>query len=208
MEDITIKKIFDYSLEEIMGDRFGTYSKYIIQDRAIPDVRDGLKPVQRRVLYAMYMDHNTHDKKFKKCANAVGIILGKYHPHGDSSVYEALVRLSQQKKVLSPILVIPSDIVISVNAVQSENTPFSRDFTLLGISASARDLQDANAYSPNIVSDEGRLTAVNPVFLNASDPIVSRVSSNPLILVNAVQFSNAQLSIPSTFDNVISSNEV
>ena len=98
MEDITIKKIFDYSLEEIMGDRFGTYSKYIIQDRAIPDVRDGLKPVQRRVLYAMYMDHNTHDKKFKKCANAVGIILGKYHPHGDSSVYEALVRLSQDWK--------------------------------------------------------------------------------------------------------------
>lgn len=98
MEENTVKKIFDYSLEEIMGDRFGTYSKYIIQDRAIPDVRDGLKPVQRRVLYAMYMDNNTHDKKFKKCANAVGIVLGKYHPHGDSSVYEALIRLSQDWK--------------------------------------------------------------------------------------------------------------
>ncbi|HBA37104.1 MAG TPA: DNA gyrase subunit A, partial [Firmicutes bacterium] len=97
MEDI-IKKIYDKSLEDIMGDRFGTYSKYIIQDRAIPDVRDGLKPVQRRILYAMSKDNNTYDKKFKKCANAVGIVLGKYHPHGDSSVYEALVRLSQDWK--------------------------------------------------------------------------------------------------------------
>ncbi len=97
MEEV-IKKIYDYSLEEIMGDRFGTYSKYIIQDRAIPDVRDGLKPVQRRILYAMSKDNNTYDKKFKKCANAVGIVLGKYHPHGDTSVYEALVRLSQDWK--------------------------------------------------------------------------------------------------------------
>ncbi len=97
MEDIT-KKIYDYSLEEIMGERFGAYSKYIIQDRAIPDVRDGLKPVQRRILYAMSKDNNTYDKKFKKCANAVGIVLGKYHPHGDTSVYDALIRLSQNWK--------------------------------------------------------------------------------------------------------------
>lgn len=97
MEGI-IKKIYDYSLEDIMGKRFGAYSKYIIQDRAIPDVRDGLKPVQRRILYAMMQDNNTYDKKFKKCANAVGIVLGKYHPHGDSSVYEALIRLSQDWK--------------------------------------------------------------------------------------------------------------
>ncbi len=97
MEDIT-KRIYDYSLEEIMGERFGAYSKYIIQDRAIPDVRDGLKPVQRRILYAMSKDNNTYDKKFKKCANAVGIVLGKYHPHGDTSVYDALVRLSQNWK--------------------------------------------------------------------------------------------------------------
>lgn len=97
MEDV-IKKIYNYSLEEIMGERFGAYSKYIIQDRAIPDVRDGLKPVQRRILYAMSKDNNTYDKKFKKCANAVGIVLGKYHPHGDTSVYDALVRLSQDWK--------------------------------------------------------------------------------------------------------------
>ena len=97
MENI-LNRIHEYSLEEIMEERFARYSKYIIQDRAIPDVRDGLKPVQRRIIYAMYKDHNTHDKQFKKCANAVGIVLGKYHPHGDSSVYEAMVRMSQDWK--------------------------------------------------------------------------------------------------------------
>ena len=93
-----LKKIHDYSLEEIMSERFARYSKYIIQDRAIPDVRDGLKPVQRRIIYAMYKDKNTYDKQFKKCANAVGNVLGKYHPHGDSSVYDALIRMSQNWK--------------------------------------------------------------------------------------------------------------
>ena len=97
MEEI-LKRIHEYSLEEIMGSRFARYSKYIIQDRAIPDVRDGLKPVQRRIIYAMYRDKNTYDKQYKKCANAVGNVLGKYHPHGDSSVYEALIRMSQSWK--------------------------------------------------------------------------------------------------------------
>jgi topoisomerase-4 subunit A len=97
MEEV-IKRIHDYSLEEIMSSRFARYSKYIIQDRAIPDVRDGLKPVQRRIIYAMYRDKNTHDKQFKKCANAVGNVLGHYHPHGDSSVYDALIRMSQNWK--------------------------------------------------------------------------------------------------------------
>ncbi|MBR2588315.1 MAG: DNA topoisomerase IV subunit A [Bacilli bacterium] len=90
-----VKKIYDYSLEYIMGDSFGRYAKTIIQDRALPDVRDGLKPVQRRILYAMYKDGNTYDKPTKKSAKAVGNIMGFYHPHGDSSIYEALVRMSQ-----------------------------------------------------------------------------------------------------------------
>lgn len=94
MEEI-IKKIYDYSLEEIMGERFGRYSKSIIQDRALPDVRDGLKPVQRRILYAMYRDKNTYDKPYKKSAKTVGNVMGQYHPHGDSSIYEAMVRMSQ-----------------------------------------------------------------------------------------------------------------
>ena len=94
MEDI-LKRIQDYALEEIMGMRFGAYAKEIIQDRAIPDVRDGLKPVQRRILYAMYKAGNTWDKPHIKCAATVGDVLGKFHPHGDSSVYDAMVRMSQ-----------------------------------------------------------------------------------------------------------------
>ena len=103
MEDI-IKKIYDYSLEEIMGDRFGKYSKYIIQDRAIPDVRDGLKPVQRRILFSMYKERNTYDKPYKKSARAVGDVMGKYHPHGDSSIYDAIVRMSQEWKMKEPFV--------------------------------------------------------------------------------------------------------
>ncbi|MGG0658244.1 DNA topoisomerase IV subunit A [Rummeliibacillus pycnus] len=88
----------DLPLEEVIGDRFGRYSKYIIQDRALPDARDGLKPVQRRILYAMFMEGNTHDKPFRKSAKTVGNVIGNYHPHGDSSVYEAMVRMSQDWK--------------------------------------------------------------------------------------------------------------
>lgn len=92
------ERLQELPLEEIMGDRFGRYSKYIIQDRAIPDARDGLKPVQRRILYAMYKDGNTHDKPFRKSAKTVGNVIGNFHPHGDSSVYDAMVRLSQDWK--------------------------------------------------------------------------------------------------------------
>lgn len=87
------------SLEEIMGDRFGRYSKYIIQERALPDIRDGLKPVQRRILYSMNKDGNTFDKGYRKSAKSVGNIMGNYHPHGDISIYDAMVRLSQDWKM-------------------------------------------------------------------------------------------------------------
>lgn len=100
----TLSKIYDYSLEEIMGERFSRYSKSIIQDRALPDIRDGLKPVQRRILYAMYRNKNTHDKPYKKSATAVGDVMGKYHPHGDSSIYEAMVRMSQWWKQNTPYI--------------------------------------------------------------------------------------------------------
>ena len=91
--------IQDLSLEDVIGDRFGRYSKYIIQERALPDVRDGLKPVQRRILYAMYASGNTFDKNFRKSAKTVGDVIGQYHPHGDLSVYAAMVRLSQDWKL-------------------------------------------------------------------------------------------------------------
>ena len=94
----------DLPLEEIMGDRFGRYSKYIIQDRALPDARDGLKPVQRRILYAMFNENNTHEKPFRKSAKTVGYVIGNFHPHGDSSVYEAMVRMSQDWKSRHPLI--------------------------------------------------------------------------------------------------------
>ena len=98
-EKTIIEKIYDYTLEDIMGDRFGRYSKSIIQDRALPDVRDGLKPVQRRILYTMWEDRNTFDKPYRKCAKAVGDVMGKYHPHGDSSIYGAMIYMSQAWKM-------------------------------------------------------------------------------------------------------------
>ncbi|AXK51220.1 DNA topoisomerase IV subunit A [Spiroplasma alleghenense] len=96
--------IIDYPLETIIGERFGRYAKYIIQERALPDVRDGLKPVQRRILYAMNELGITNDKQHKKSARIVGEVIGKYHPHGDGSVYDALVRMSQSWKLGSPLI--------------------------------------------------------------------------------------------------------
>lgn len=98
------ERFHDLPLEEVIGDRFGRYSKYIIQDRALPDARDGLKPVQRRILYAMYAEGNTQDKNFRKAAKTVGNVIGNYHPHGDSSVYEAMVRMSQDWKVRNVLI--------------------------------------------------------------------------------------------------------
>lgn len=97
-------QIQEMTLEEVMGERFGRYSKYIIQERALPDVRDGLKPVQRRILFAMNEDGNTFDKGFRKSAKSVGNVMGNYHPHGDSSIYEAMVRLSQDWKLRAPLI--------------------------------------------------------------------------------------------------------
>lgn len=99
-----IEKIFDYTLEDIMGERFGSYSKYIIQDRAIPDARDGLKPVQRRILYSMHKEKNTYDKGYRKSAKTVGDVIGNYHPHGDTSIYDAMVRMSQHWKTRLPYI--------------------------------------------------------------------------------------------------------
>ncbi|AND79442.1 DNA topoisomerase IV subunit A [Streptococcus pantholopis] len=93
-----MSNVQNMSLEDIMGERFGRYSKYIIQERALPDIRDGLKPVQRRILYSMNKDGNTHDKGFRKSAKSVGNVMGNFHPHGDSSIYDAMVRMSQDWK--------------------------------------------------------------------------------------------------------------
>ncbi len=104
MKEKNEQHILENSLEDIMADRFARYSKYIIQERALPDARDGLKPVQRRILYAMYEDGNTYNKPYHKSAKTVGNVIGNYHPHGDSSVYDAMVRLSQNWKITNPLI--------------------------------------------------------------------------------------------------------
>jgi topoisomerase-4 subunit A len=89
------QKIHPKNIEDVLGDGFGRYAKYIIQDRALPNVKDGLKPVQRRIIYGMLNLGIVHNSAYKKSARSVGDIMGKYHPHGDSSIYEAIVRMSQ-----------------------------------------------------------------------------------------------------------------
>ncbi len=96
--------IIENSLEEIMSQGFGRYSKYVLQERAVPDVRDGLKPVQRRIIYTMYLENNVSTKPTRKCARTVGAVIGRFHPHGDTSVYEAMVRLSQDWKMRVPLI--------------------------------------------------------------------------------------------------------
>ena len=103
-EEVIEENISVEPLEDVMGDRYATYAKYVIQDRAIPDVRDGLKPVQRRIIFSMYKSGNTFNKPTKKCAHTVGAVMGTYHPHGDTSIYEALARMSQDWKVRYPLI--------------------------------------------------------------------------------------------------------
>jgi|694.fasta_scaffold05723_12 topoisomerase-4 subunit A len=99
-----VEKINVAPLEDIMGERYATYAKYVIQDRAIPDLRDGLKPVQRRIIYAMYHSGNVFRKPYRKSATSVGEVMGKYHPHGDASIYDALVHMSQPWKYRVPLI--------------------------------------------------------------------------------------------------------
>lgn len=103
-KEITQEKKIDLSLDDIVSDRFGRYSKYIIQERALPDARDGLKPVQRRILYSMNLEGNTYDKPHRKSAKSVGSVMGTFHPHGDTSIYDAMVRMSQDWKINLPLI--------------------------------------------------------------------------------------------------------
>ncbi len=104
-KEIIIENILNETLDSIMEDRFAAYTKYVIQDRSIPDIRDGLKPVQRRIIYSMFKNHNTSKHPTRKCARVVGDVIGKYHPHGDTSIYDALVRMSQDWKLRYPLTV-------------------------------------------------------------------------------------------------------
>ena len=160
-----LEKIYNYSLEEIMGERFGRYSKYIIQDRAIPDVRDGLKPVQRRILYAMYIGHNTHDKAYRKSAKTVGDVIGAFHPHGDSSIYDAMVRLSQSWKIKNPLIDMHGN-----NGSIDGDSPAAYRYTEARLSKIASELlkdidKDTVKFAPNF--DD---TVMEPTVLPAKFP--------------------------------------
>jgi topoisomerase-4 subunit A len=104
VETEIVENIHNETVESIMGSRYATYAKYVIQDRAIPDARDGLKPVQRRIIYSMYKTGNVFTRPTRKCAHTVGEVMGNYHPHGDSSIYEALARMSQDWKLNNPLI--------------------------------------------------------------------------------------------------------
>lgn len=156
----------DLPLEEVIGDRFGRYSKYIIQDRALPDARDGLKPVQRRILYAMFMDHNTHDKPFRKSAKTVGNVIANYHPHGDSSVYEAMVRLSQDWKSRHPLVEMHGN-----NGSLDGDSPAAMRYTEARLSSIAgemlRDLQKETVdFIPNFDDQDMEPTVLPARFPN------------------------------------------
>jgi len=98
------ENIIKTAMDDVMIEDFNRYAKAVLLDRAIPDSRDGLKPVQRRIIFGMYKEGNTFDKQTRKCATTVGYVMGNYHPHGDSSIYEALVRLSQDWKMEVPLV--------------------------------------------------------------------------------------------------------
>ncbi|MEH6996481.1 DNA topoisomerase IV subunit A, partial [Neobacillus drentensis] len=131
----TNEKFRDLPLEDVIGDRFGRYSKYIIQERALPDARDGLKPVQRRILYAMHVEGNTQEKGFRKSAKTVGNVIGNYHPHGDSSVYEAMVRMSQDWKVRNVLIQMHGN-----NGSMDGDPPAAMRYTEARLSAIAAEL--------------------------------------------------------------------
>lgn len=157
--------IQDLSLEDVLGDRFGRYSKYIIQERALPDVRDGLKPVQRRILYAMYSSGNTNDKNFRKSAKTVGDVIGQYHPHGDSSVYEAMVRLSQDWKLRHVLIEMHGN-----NGSIDNDPPAAMRYTEAKLSLLAEELlRDINKETVSFISNYDD-TTLEPMVLPSRFP--------------------------------------
>ncbi|WEG10795.1 DNA topoisomerase IV subunit A [Pullulanibacillus sp. KACC 23026] len=143
------EKLLDLPLEDVIGDRFGIYSKYIIQERALPDVRDGLKPVQRRILFAMHQEGNTQEKPFRKSAKTVGNVIGNYHPHGDSSVYEAMVRMSQDWKMRNVLIEMHGN-----NGSLDGDPPAAMRYTEARLSAIASELlRDIDKKTVDFVSN-------------------------------------------------------
>ena len=155
------------ALDDVMSDRFGAYSKYIIQERALPDARDGLKPVQRRILYSMYLDGNTSEKPHRKSAKAVGQIMGVFHPHGDSSIYDAMVRLSQDWKINLPLIDMHGN-----NGSIDDDPPAAMRYTEARLSNNAtRLLEDIDKNTVTMTNNYDD-TVLEPTVLPASYPLL------------------------------------
>ena len=155
------------ALDDIMSTRFGAYSKYIIQERALPDARDGLKPVQRRILYSMYSEGNTHDKPHRKSAKTVGSVMGNFHPHGDSSIYEAMVRMSQDWKINIPLVDMHGN-----NGSIDDDPPAAMRYTEARLSSNALLLLDDIDKNAVAMTNNYDDTTLEPTVLPARYPLL------------------------------------
>ena len=155
------------TLDDIMSDRFGSYSKYIIQERALPDARDGLKPVQRRILYSMYIDGNTSEKAHRKSAKTVGSVMGTFHPHGDSSIYEAMVRMSQDWKMNLPLIDMHGN-----NGSIDDDPPAAMRYTEARLAKTADLLLDDIDYESVAMTNNYDDSHLEPTVLPAKFPVL------------------------------------
>ncbi|MBQ6335148.1 MAG: DNA topoisomerase IV subunit A [Erysipelotrichaceae bacterium] len=162
-----IENFLNETLDDIMSDRFGSYSKYIIQERALPDARDGLKPVQRRILYSMYIDGNTFDKPHRKSAKTVGSVMGTFHPHGDSSIYEAMVRMSQDWKINVPLIDMHGN-----NGSIDDDPPAAMRYTEARLAKNAELLLDDIDYDSVAMTNNYDDTHLEPTVLPARYPVL------------------------------------
>ena len=162
-----VENFLNETLDDIMSDRFGSYSKYIIQERALPDARDGLKPVQRRILYSMYIDGNTYDKPHRKSAKTVGSVMGTFHPHGDSSIYEAMVRMSQDWKINVPLIDMHGN-----NGSIDDDPPAAMRYTEARLAKNANLLLDDIDYDSVAMTNNYDDTHLEPTVLPARYPVL------------------------------------
>ncbi len=166
-KEIIDEKFLNETLDDIMSDRFGSYSKYIIQERALPDARDGLKPVQRRILYSMYIDGNTFEKPHRKSAKTVGSVMGTFHPHGDSSIYEAMVRMSQDWKINVPLIDMHGN-----NGSIDDDPPAAMRYTEARLAKNANLLLDDIDYDSVAMTNNYDDTHLEPTVLPARYPVL------------------------------------
>ena len=162
-----VENFLNETLDDIVSDRFGSYSKYIIQERAIPDARDGLKPVQRRILYTMYLDGNVYAKPHRKSAKTVGSVMGTFHPHGDSSIYEAMVRMSQDWKINVPLIDMHGN-----NGSIDDDPPAAYRYTEARLAKNAELLLDDINYDSVAKTNNYDDTQLEPTVLPARYPVL------------------------------------